>query len=292
MRAGLTSLLTLMAIFISVRCATAEQPALQAPRTAVAGSKVVLGTSGSGKASLYIVGQGAAIRREIQLGEQVSLSSGDLYNAGRYLVFLVADGITRSAQFDLLPSQKTAAISFLAKPSRLPVNVDDGLSGVVYVFDAFGNLIVAPQQASFELSETNGAKQTRRAITSNGVAWVRMNSAPKAGPAALLASVGGVTEKRIVQQVAGDPCRLKMTARREGRNVILETDPVRDCAGNPVPDGTIVTFTEASGSREATVDVPVKRGVARTTLPNPPNAVISVAAGIVMGNEIRWSDAQ
>ena len=26
----------------------------------------------------------------------------------------------------------------------------------------------------------------------------------------------------------------------------LETAPVRDCSGNPVPDGTIVTFTETT----------------------------------------------
>jgi hypothetical protein len=63
---------------------------------------------------------------------------------------------------------------------------------------------------------------------------------------------------------------------------------VRDCSGNPVPDGTIVTFTEAYSGGEATVDVPLKRGVAKTEMPAYDGATISVAAGVVMGNEIRW----
>ena len=33
---------------------------------------------------------------------------------------------------------------FLAKPSRLPVGLHDGITGAVYVFDAYKNLIVTP----------------------------------------------------------------------------------------------------------------------------------------------------
>jgi len=64
---------------------------------------------------------------------------------------------------------------------------------------------------------------------------------------------------------------------------------VRDCNGNPVPDGTIITFTETYNGGQSTVDVPLKRGVARTEMPARNGAVISVASGVVMGNEIRWS---
>ena len=70
---------------------------------------------------------------------------------------------------------------------------------------------------------------------------------------------------------------------------MLQTDPVRDCSGNPVPDGTIVTFTESYAGSQSTVDVPLKRGIAHTELPAHAGATISVAAGVVMGNEIRWN---
>ena len=89
-----------------------------------------------------------------------------------------------------------------------------------------------------------------------------MNLALKAGAATFEAKAGGIHEAHILQQVAGDPCTLKMSAKRAGERVLLETDPVHDCSGNPVPDGTIGTFTEAYQGGEATVDVPLKWGCA------------------------------
>jgi hypothetical protein len=69
---------------------------------------------------------------------------------------------------------------------------------------------------------------------------------------------------------------------------VVETDPVRDCSGNPVPDGTIVTFTSVDPNGRTTVDAVIKRGVARAELPPASQANISVASGVVVGNEIRW----
>jgi hypothetical protein len=63
---------------------------------------------------------------------------------------------------------------------------------------------------------------------------------------------------------------------------------VRDCSGNAVPDGTIVTFTETYGDAQSTVDVPLKRGVAKVVLPAHRGATISVASGVVLGNQVRW----
>ena len=278
-----------LAFIALARLGMSQSVGLRPPTGVRAGSTFSIETSGVGKASLYVIGPAGVLNREIQLGEPVSFTPDELHNAGDYLILLAGSGTTQSAQFDLLPSQKPARLSFLAKPSRLPVNQSNGLSGVVYVFDTFGNLVLKPQQVSFDLLGSDGKKETRTAMTNDGVGWVRMNSATKAGTATVTASIDGIQEKRVVQQVAGDPCSLKMSARRDGKNVVLVTDPVRDCAGNPVPDGTVVTFTEAYGGREATVDVPLKRGVAQTALPSEPNADISVAAGVVMGNEIRWT---
>jgi hypothetical protein len=68
----------------------------------------------------------------------------------------------------------------------------------------------------------------------------------------------------------------------------VQTDPVRDCSGNAVPDGTIVTFTQNDASGKSTVDARVKRGVARAEMPTAQRATISVASGVVVGNELRW----
>jgi len=163
-----------------------------------------------------------------------------------------------------------------------------GISGVAYVFDTFQNLVLQPTQVSFQLSGVAGAPQTRTVPTRNGVAWTKMDSASKEGAAQFEARVGSADGRRVIQQVPGDPCRLRMNAKVSGQRLELETEPVRDCSGNAVPDGTIITFTEMYNGGEATVDVPLKRGIARTQMPAHNGATISVATGIVMGNEIRW----
>ncbi len=53
-----------------------------------------------------------------------------------------------------------------------------------------------------------------------------------------------------MQQVAADACNLRIKAGRKKNVFVVETDPVRDCAGNSVPDGTVVSFTKRSGRQD------------------------------------------
>jgi len=266
----------------------AQSDQLQIPKTIRAGAAFSVPTNGSGKAELYIAGLGQVLHRTVNLGERVSFAAGELYCGGHYVALLVGPQATQRAQFDVLPAPEAASLGFLAKPSRLPVSQAEGISGVVYVFDAYHNLILQPVDVSFELTGSTGPTQKQVASTRNGVAWVRMNSLPKAGISQFQATASGVSEKRVVQQFAGDPCGLRMSARPSAGKIELQTEPVHDCNGNPVPDGTIVTFTESYAGRQTTIDVPIKRDVARTEVPAHPGAVIAVASGVVMGNEIRW----
>jgi hypothetical protein len=95
-----------------------------------------------------------------------------------------------------------------------------------------------------------------------------------------------------VQQVASDPCNLRITGQRTATGILVQTEPVYDCAGNPVPDGTIVTFTATAGDMKSTVDAPVKQDVARAQIIAPGSAVISAASGVVVGNELRLGARQ
>ena len=266
---------------------TSAQSSMRLPKAVEAGTAFSIQTTGSGKAVLYIVGLGQVLRRDVQLGEAISFAPGDLHNAGHYLVVLSAGSSPENGAFDVTAAQPTA-LSFIAKPSRLPVDLHDGISGVAYVFDTFQNLVLQSIQVSFQLSGVAGAPQMRTVSTHNGVAWTKLDSASKEGAAQFVARVGSVAGTRVIQQVPGDPCKLRMNARPSGQRLALETEPVRDCSGNAVPDGTIVTFTEMYNGGEATVDVPLKRGVAKTEMPAYDGATISVATGVVMGNEIRW----
>jgi len=277
-----------LGLFLSSSSALAQAGYLQLPQTVSAGAAWSLPTHGAGQGVLYIVGPGQVLKRTFRLGDTLAFSPGELYNAGHYTAFLVSPSATESTDFDVTAATQPESISFLAKPSRLPVSLQNGISGVAYLFDTFQNLMMNPVEVSFQLFETGGAVQERTVTARNGVAWVRMNSASRAGIAQFRASAGKVTEKRVVQQVPGDPCSLRMTAHLAGRRIALETEPVRDCSGNPVPDGTVVTFTESYHDMETTVDVPIKRGVARIEMPANNGAVISVATGVVLGNTIKW----
>ncbi|MGA8731042.1 MAG: hypothetical protein WB608_19960 [Terracidiphilus sp.] len=264
------------------------QGGLTLPGNMKAGDAFSIQSTGSGNASLYIVGPDQVLKRDIHLGEAAFFVAGTLYNAGHYQVFLAGSSSAESGSFDVLPAKQPDSLSFLARPSRLQVGLHDGITGAVYVFDAYHNLIESPMAVTFELSNQSGPSQTRTVQTRDGAAWTAMDSTTHQGIAHFVARAGGVSSTRVIEQVPGDPCGLKMNARQAGPQLQLETDPVRDCSGNAVPDGTIVTFTEAYDNSQSTVDVPLKRGVAKVDMPARQGATISVASGVVLGNQIRW----
>lgn len=283
---GLVKLL--ICVSLTAIPATAQERGLNVPATVVAGSEFSIRTAGSGKAILYVVGPGQAVKRLTQLGDTVTITQGTICNAGRYAVVLTSQNWTQTDAFDVTPAAQPASLSFLARPSRLPVNQHDGITGAVYVYDAYRNLITVPTAVSFELTDPTGAVQTRTAMTRQGAAWIAIDSTARQGSDKFVARAGGVSSARVVRQVPGDPCSLVMTAERSAQHIELETQPVRDCSGNAVPDGTIVTFTETYKGMQSTVDVPLKRGVAKVEMPAELGATISVASGVVMGNQLRW----
>jgi len=286
MKSGLTIVLSGLAL-AATQLALAQGGSLTVPKSIQAGSAFSIPSTGSGSATLYIIGPGQALKRDVQLGQATDFAAGTLYNAGRYLAVLSGGSAPETDAFDVVPAKSPSTVSFLAKPSRLPVGLHNGITGAAYVFDAYHNLIVTPMPVSFELSTPSGVVQ--RTVESNkGVAWTALDSTEHQGIDRFVAHIGDVSTTRIVGQVPGDPCGLKMSARQDGQRLDLATEPVRDCKGNAVPDGTIVTFTETFRGGLSTVDVPIKRGVAEVQMPIVNGATISVASGVVMGNQIGW----
>jgi hypothetical protein len=271
----------------------AQTPELRAPSTTVAGSSSSISTTGSGSATFYLIGPGVSSKRDVSLGADVQISSSELQNAGRYLAIICA-GICHNAQFFVTPAAP-ASLTFLVHPSRAPVGLNDVLSGVALPFDQFRNLVLQPAPVKFHLTAGSASILSREISTQDGVAWFRTNSGRTAGPlqvnasieAAAITSSADVSALRIVQQVAADPCNLRIKGERNANGIVVETEPVRDCAGNPVPDGTIVTFTaRGSGDGMSTVDAPLKKGIAKAQMTETGAVVVSAASGVVMGNEL------
>lgn len=280
--------LLLASLAVAAMPALAQDAGLTVPPTIQAGSPLTVSSSGNGSGTLYIIGPDAVIRQRVELGATVQLPAGALVHAGHYLAILSSASGSQNASFNVQPADKPAEVSFLAEPTRLPVDLHEGVAGAVYVFDQFGNLIVKPTPVSFELSTPIGSAQNNKVATRDGAAWTKMNTTAREGHDRFVVHVGEITASRLIHQVAGDPCQLSMSVHPSSRGLQLETAPVRDCSGNPVPDGTIVTFTETYNGSLSTADVPLKHGIAKVDLPAHPGSVLSVASGVVLGNQIRW----
>jgi hypothetical protein len=179
------------------------------------------------------------------------------------------------------------SLTFLVHPSRAPVGQNDVVSAVALPFDEFHNLVLAPETVDFQLTAKESAPVSHRVSTQDGIAWFHTNSGRVAGALQVAASLNDISTRRVVQQVASDPCSLRIKGQRTPKGIAVETEPVRDCTGNPVPDGTVVTFTAKDGAEIDTVDAPIKQGIARAQLTASGPVVISAASGVVMGNELR-----
>jgi len=258
---------------------------IRVPSTAVAGNAASIATTSSGTATFYLVGPSTSLKRDIRLGEVIALSGKELQTAGKYLA-IVCRGTCRTVGFFVAPSQPQS-VTFLVHPSRAPVGVNDVVSGVALPFDEFHNLILAPVTVDFQLRAKNSAPVSHQVPTQNGIAWFHTSSGRSAGALQVTASINQISARRVVQQVASDPCSLRIKGQRTAKGILVETEPVRDCTGNPVPDGTVVTFTAKDGRDTSTVDAPIKQGVARAQMTATGPVVVSAASGVVMGNELR-----
>ena len=261
---------------------------LQVPPTVVAGNALSVPTSGSGSATMYLIGPSYSAKREVKLGESIELKPEELRSAGRYTVVLSSGG---SASFFVTPAKPTD-IAFLARPSRVPVAKPGVITGVAFVFDDYKNMVVAPTPVKFDLT-VQGTTESRTDTSKYGIAWTKMDSAKKEGAAQFVASTGDASVNRVVEQTASEPCSLRMkVAEKNERGFVVETDPIKDCTGNAVPDGTIVTFSLVDSKGRTTVDSRIKKGFARAELPPTNGGVVSVAAGVVTGNELRVGGQQ
>ncbi len=254
------------------------QSGLQVPKTTPAGQDLhISGVNGTA----YVFGPATAFKTKAD-GSLV-ITGDQLRAAGRYTVVAGENSGTFYVVADA-PSN----VAFLARPSRVPAAKPDVISGTAFVLDKYSNIVFQPTPVKFDLAVPGTPAEARTETSKLGVAYVRMDSGKKSGAAQFVASAGDAQVRRVVQQTASDPCNLRMKVEPSKNGLLVTTDPIRDCAGNAVPDGTIVTFTETDPSGKSTVDARIKKGFAQAELPNTPGSTLTVAAGVVIGNEIHW----
>jgi hypothetical protein len=275
----------LMAIVCPALLCRAQVEGLRPPGSVVAGRETSISTTGRGKATFYLAGPSTSTKREVSLGEDIRLEPAEVQSAGRYVAVICSEACQSAAFY--VTARKPSTLSFLVHPSRVAVGQSDAVSGVALPFDPFRNLVVEPVTIDFRLTAGAAPLMSRAIGTRDGVAWFRASSGKSAGALEVAAALNDLAAHRVVRQVASDPCNLRIKGQRTAKGLVVETEPVHDCGGNPVPDGTIVTFTATEASGKSTVDAPIKQGIARARIAASGPTVISVASGIVMGNELR-----
>ncbi|MBV9484383.1 MAG: hypothetical protein JO249_27070 [Acidobacteria bacterium] len=283
--AKMHSLVFVPALALSL-VSSAQVPTLQVPARLIAGQAFTIPTHGQGEKTFYLLGPGSVVKRTVELGTEVKVTGAEIAAAGRYLALSCGSDGCSGTDFFVLPGD-AVKISFLLHPSRVPVTAHNAINATAFVFDQFHNPVLRPVTVDFRVLPKNGPAFTKSVKTVQGVAWSEMSPAAKEGPVKVIATVGEQEEPRVIQQVASEACNLRIKARRTSKGVEVETDPVRDCHGNAVPDGTIVSVTAVDAQGRTTVDAPVKKGIARTQLPIHGSATISVASGVAIGNEIK-----
>jgi hypothetical protein len=270
----------------AVVCRAETPPALQLPANVTAGEAITIPNRGGGSQTLYLIGPGHVAKREVKAGESIQLSPSDLAASGTYQAIICDGSDCAKTDFYVVPNRAKNLV-FLVHPSRIAVGQSGAISAVTVVLDRFQNLVLQPEPVTFRAATKENVTSSPPQMTHDGVAWTRLNSGMKDGIVDISASLGQLSERRVVQQVAAEPCHLHVSAEQNDGQVVLQTEPVRDCRGNAVPDGTIVTFTKVDKSGRSTVDAPLKKGVARTEMAFAGPATISVACGVVLGNDIQ-----
>jgi len=279
MRTFFPSLLVWIVTTIAVFAAEVHPPSQMS-----AGVSFSMPSSGGGQGTLYLIGPAHLSKRQVNLGTDIEVDGDEVERVGRYTVILCTDQCSAS-EFYVHPAGPDR-LSLLVHPSRVPVSNPNAISAVAVVWDVYHNLELSPETVKFTVNPDEHTSLSEARTTNNGIAWIRLTSAAKSGVVKLQASVGKVSEIRVVQQVASDACNLRIRASSASKKITVETDPVRDCSGNFVPDGTVVSFTMTDSAGKTTVDVPIKRGVAKVEMPAHGRARITAASGVVTGNEL------
>src|SRR6266446_3812970 len=139
------------------------------PASATAGEDATISTTGSGKATFYLLGPGISRKTDVSLGEEIHLQAQELRNAGAYLA-IVCSSTCRGAGF-YVTAAKPAILTFLVHPSRVPVAQGDAVSGVALPSDQFHNLVLTPVTVNFQLTAGNAPIFSRQVRTQDGAAW-------------------------------------------------------------------------------------------------------------------------
>jgi serine protease len=177
-----------------------------------------------------------------------------------------------------LRAVSTPSMTLVAAPSTLLVGSLSTLT--ITVTDQLGYLVANGTVVSFTTNLGSASPVTR--VTTNGVATATLSSTV-AGLATVTATVGSLNATAPVTFTPGPPANLSLIATPSTLpvgNLSALTVTVTDQFGNPVANGTVVSFTTSFGALSNSSATTVN-GVATATLSStlPGTAVVTATVG-------------
>lgn len=169
-----------------------------------------------------------------------------------------------------------AAVTVSADPAQVPVG--GAVSTIVAeVTDAWGNPVADGTQVDFAASL--GTLNPISGQTQDGAVSTLLTSGMVPGVSLVTASAGGPVGSVEVTFVAGPPASMQLAADPlaipVGGAASSLVAAVRDAYGNPVQDGTLVSFATSRGTVSPS-SVPTLAGVAQATLTSGAQAGLAV----------------
>ncbi len=187
-----------------------------------------------------------------------------------------------------LPNQDSVTALVVAGPpgliqasaSPLQIPVGGRVSSIeALVTDLWDNPVADGTLVSF--STNLGSVKPSTAATSDGLATTSLTSGPGAGIATVTAAAGAAQGAVAVAFLPGPPASVQLTANPiqipVGGHTSTLTALARDQYGNPVADGTLVSFSTTKGSIAPT-PVATVDGIAHSTLTSGTQAGVAVVA--------------
>src|SRR5690349_1740641 len=157
---------TFLLCFITAIATCSFAADMTVPPRAVAGDKIAIDTSGNGEATAVLIAPSHIVSKPVVLGKALEFAGDDLADAGQYTLVLTSNDGEVAKSFVVSPGSP-ARLSFVTHPSRAPVAQKAGITGAVYVFDGYNNLISKSLVVNFKLSGAQAGTVERQVTSRN-----------------------------------------------------------------------------------------------------------------------------
>ncbi|MEI7771489.1 MAG: hypothetical protein WCI67_15970 [Chloroflexales bacterium] len=206
------------------------------------GLAVTLVTNGSYGARVYR-GVFLAGRAEFRI------PGADTQAAGFVTLRARAGAAAGDAKLTITPGPPVDPVVPLVGPRTIIADGAHWGTALAIPFDAYGNPVAEGTPVTFSLQRPGAQAETFSAPVTNMLAWRRVFSATRAGRTTITVSVGAARgPDASLIETPGWPAPFALSASPLGlpadgqQLVTLRTQPVVDAYGNPMLDGTLVTF--------------------------------------------------